>query len=312
MSGQLYQLFGLRVASEIALPELFGAAPGAADVEIRLGGFAPDRGGEPQIDAAPGEMVMRVPGVARYRVRGGRDILVDAEPGAAARNVRLYLLGSVFGALLHQRGLLPLHANAIELDGRVVAFLGHSGAGKSTLAAWFHDRGCRILADDVCVVSFDGAGRAVAHGGVPRLRLWRDALERAGRDAEDFEPSYEDWDKYDVPTRAAPAPGPLPLSHIYLLAKAQAGAEAGIGRLDGVAAVEALMTNTYRGAYLRLMGEAERHLRDLLRLAAAVPLFRAERRWGLDAFEAEAALLEEHARARLKALEGRCAAEPIH
>ena len=308
----LYQLFGLRVASELALPELFEADCGAADVRIALGRFEPDAGEQPPISAGPGEMVMRVPGVARYRVRGGAEILVEPVAGVAERNVRLYLLGSVFGALLHQRGLLPLHANAVELDGRVVAFIGHSGAGKSTLAAWFHDRGYRILADDVCVVSFDEAGRAHANGGVPRLRLWRDALERAGREAGDFELSYEDWEKYDVPTRAVSDPGPLPLSRIYLLRRAGEGQAGGVVRLDGVAAVEALMTNTYRGAYLRLMGEAERHLRVSLRLAQAVPLFRAERRWGVDAFEEEARVLERHARGLATAGGDGGAGEPIH
>lgn len=312
MSGHFYQLFGLRVVSEMALPELFEADAGPADVTIGFGRLDPDCGGEPAISASAGEMVMRVAGVARYRVRGGSEIAVEPVPGTAARNIRLYLLGSVFGAILHQRGLLPLHANAVELEGRAVAFLGHSGAGKSTLAAWFHDRGYRILADDVCVVSFDEAGRPLAHGGVPRLRLWRDALERGGRDAEDFELSYEDWEKYDVPTTAVPASAPLPLSHIYLLRKAPEGAGGVAVRLDGVAAVEALMTNTYRGAYLRLMGQAERHLRDSLRLAQTVPVFRADRRWGIEAFDAEAGLLERHARDLLRSPEHGCAAEPIH
>ena len=65
------------------------------------------------------------------------------------------------GAALHQRGILPLHANAVEIDHRAVAFMGASGAGKSTLAAWFHDQGYPILADDVCVIrADDGAARS--------------------------------------------------------------------------------------------------------------------------------------------------------
>ena len=100
-------------------------------------------------------------------MRDGNQIVIDAAPDATDRNVRLFLLGSALGALLHQRGLLPLHANAIDLGGGAVAFSGHSGAGKSTIAAWFHDRGHRILADDVCVVGFDQSGRALVHA-VPR------------------------------------------------------------------------------------------------------------------------------------------------
>ena len=83
------------------------------------------------------------------------EIVAEPRQGVPDSNVRLFLLGSAMGALLHQRGLLPLHTNAVEVGGRAFAFMGKSGAGKSTLAAWFHDRGFRIVADDVCVVGFD-------------------------------------------------------------------------------------------------------------------------------------------------------------
>ena len=109
----------------------------------------------------------------RYAVRGGCEIFYDPAEGASARNVRLYLLGSAFGALLHQRGILPLHANAVALDGQVHAFLGHPGAGKATLAAAFHDRGYRLLSDDVCAVRLDAQDRPWVEPGMPRLRLWR-------------------------------------------------------------------------------------------------------------------------------------------
>ena len=78
--------------------------------------------------------------------------------------------------ILHQRSLLPLHANAMVVEGRAIGFMGHPGAGKSTLAAWFHDRGFDVLADDVCVVTPGPDGRPLAHPGIPRLRLWREAL----------------------------------------------------------------------------------------------------------------------------------------
>ena len=117
------------------------------------------------------------------------------------RNVRLFLLGSAFGVLLHQRGLLPLHANAIEIDGRAVAFMGPSGAGKSTLAAWFHDRAFRVIADNVCAISRNSEGRRQAAPGLPRLRLWAEALELMGRSSHALNRSFVDDDdeKFDVP-----------------------------------------------------------------------------------------------------------------
>jgi hypothetical protein len=292
-----YSVFGLVIASDIELAELEPAAAGAEpDALVRRGAVAAPEAG-PGYSAAGDATLLTVPRVARYLISGGREIVVDPDPGASERNVRLFLLGSAFGALLHQRGLLPLHANAIEIEGRAFAFCGHSGAGKSTMAAWFHDRGHRILADDVCVIGFDEGGRALAYPGIPRLRLWREALEASGREADAFARSFDDVDKYDVPTEREAPLRPLPLGAVYLLRKAEEdAAPAEVKRLAGVDAVETLVSNTYRGAYLKTIGRTGEHLSACLRIARAVPLFLAERTWGFDCFEAQARRLEAHAR----------------
>jgi hypothetical protein len=298
--GRGYSLFELVVESEIELPELVPAeAGGPFDVEIRRGAVAAVEGETPGFNIVPGGTLLSVPDVGRFAIREGREIVVEAADGASERNQRLYLLGSAMGALLHQRGLLPLHANAIVLGGRAVAFCGHSGAGKSTIAAWFHDRGDPVLADDVCAIR-PADGRILALPGVPRLRLWRDALEKGGRSTGDYGRSFESLDKWDVPTRPGDRPPtPVPLDRIYLLARG-AGASDGpsVRRLSGIDAVNALVANTYRGRYVRLAGLTASHLAICLAVARSVPIFEAVRSWDLDAFDREAALLREHACSR--------------
>ena len=290
-----YALFGLGIRSDIPLPDLIEGEK-APDIQIRTGKLPDDLPTTPGYCATELGTVLNIPGVGRYLIRDGSEIIVERNTAASDRNVRLYLLGSALGAAVHQRGLLPLHANAIELDGRIVAYSGHSGAGKSTIAAWFHDHGHRVLADDVCVIAFED-DRAMAYPGLPRLRLWRDALEASGRVADQHDASFDDTDKYDVPTIARAASDPLPLDRIYLLGRAAPEAERGtISRLTGVAAVDALLSNTYRGAYVRTIGRTEAHLMQCLRLARTVPVFSAERLWGHDAFDEQARLLERHAR----------------
>lgn len=287
-------LFGLSVRSELPLPGFAAAAgEGEGSVAVRFGSVpAP---GEGWAEARGEDFLLAIPEVGRFRVSGGREIVIDADPGASERNLRAYLLGSAFGALLHQRGLVPLHANAVEIGGKAIAFSGRSGAGKSTLAAWFADRGHRVLCDDVCAIGFGADGAPVAWPGIPRLRLWQDAIERSGRSAAGYERSFDDDDKYDVPTGAAPAAEALPLGACYLLAEAEEKEAPAIERLTGMAAAEALIANTYRGAFLKLLGASERHWRDCLRIVSIVPLFRARRRWGEESFEAEARRLAEHA-----------------
>ena len=292
-----YRVFGLRLVSEIPLPDLHrDEDPGrAGDVFIRIGQVPKWRDDEPTgLSMADDGAVLNIEGVGRYWIRSGSEIIVAPSAGASERNVRLFLLGSAIAGILHQRGLLPLHANAVEIAGKAVAFMGHSGAGKSTMAAWFHDRGLRVLADDVCVVRFEG-GKALAHAGIPRLPLWKEALEVSGRNPEAYEESFDDTEKYNVPTDFQPEADPIELSHIYLLGQSASGTGR-LERLEGVRAVEALVANTYRGGYLPLMGQTQRHMMQCLEFARQVPVFSAERVWGFEAFEEQALLLEDHAR----------------
>ena len=300
MSLQHYDVFGLRVASELPLADLRPASgERATDVAIRWGDVAPPETPPTGLIVEGDLALLCIEGIARYAIRGGREIVVEADPAASERNLRLFLLGSAFAAILHQRSLLPLHANAIVVEGKAIAFLGHPGAGKSTMAAWFHDRGFPVLADDVCVVTLDQAGRPIAHPGLPRLRLWREALEASGRVADDYELSFDAMDKYDVPARTSDISGGVPLDHLYILEKAEGPDGAAVERLRGARAVEALVANTYRGAYVPLMGLTQRHLLACAAVAGKVPVFRASRLWGLDRIDAQAGLLEQHARATI-------------
>lgn len=290
-----YRLFGLLIDSAIALPELAVAdGCGTADVVIRLGGR--QQGTVEGLEAAGDGLRLTIPEIADYELRGGSEIVVHPHEGVPERNLRLYLLGSAMGVLIHQRGLLPLHANAVEIGGRAIAFMGASGEGKSTLAAWLHDRGHRVIADDVCALDCRGEGAPQVHAGIPRLRLWRDALEASGRNPGAFELSYRGdpaYEKYDVPL-ASPAPQqPLPLAAVYLL---ESGGEARVSPLSGVAAAEAVFAHTYRGAYLGMTPNAPAHWQASLNLIRRVPVFRAERRWSTADFPEDAAMLLAHAR----------------
>jgi hypothetical protein len=251
-------------------------------------------------NVTPEGTLLSIEEAGRYLIKEGRMILAERSPSGSERNLRLFLLGSALGALLHQRGLLPLHANGIEIEGRAVLFLGHSGAGKSTMAAWFHDRGFRILSDDVCVVTLDGKGDPTAHPGIPRLRLWSEALRASGRAEEDFDLAFDEGEKFNVPVAAKESTGPLPLDQIYLLGRAESEADVPvIDRLQGVEAVDALVGNTYRGAYLPFIGGTQRHLMSCLHIVGRIPVFSARRRWGYDHFDQQASALEKHVRMHL-------------
>jgi len=297
-----YSCFGLRIRSAIALPEIpeSQALSDEFVIDIRFGPL-PDalplaHETNRSLQVGDGEVLLTVRDTARYLVREGREIVIDPMASSSERNVRLFLLGSAFGILCHQRGLLPLHANAIVVDGVAVAFGGNSGAGKSTLAAWFQRAGYELLCDDVCVVSFDEKGCPLAWPGLPRLKLWGDAAVSFGFDSRALEPAIDGLDKYHVPFARVAARGPFPLRRFYVLESGSMDTANDIARLYGAAAFEAIMAQTYRNEYLAPMNLRKRHFELADALLKNAKVYRAPRDWGYEVFAREAERLERHLR----------------
>src|SRR6202161_4574324 len=211
----VYLLGEITLFAEIVLPELpliqqERATPHPAT--IRPGDVSHDLPGAVEVDpdcfATPSQYFLRIHGTARYLVSNGREIVVSPEADANPLDVRAWLLGNIFVALCHQRGLLPLHGSAISsepVNGRlgVAAFLAHSGQGKSSLAAHLAQRGLRVLADDVCLIDPTPADEILVTPSTPWLKLWRNSLQNLGRQAEGRERVLIKHNKLPLPLEAA-------------------------------------------------------------------------------------------------------------
>ena len=158
-----YRVSGLSVASEIALPGLIAGTAGAApQVTIRRGAV-PENLPEPSASGptwqvAGKQFLLRIPDIARFLLNDGREIVFAPESDDNVADIPIFILGTVFGILLHQREQIVLHASAVRVQGRAVLFCGASGAGKSTLAAALAQRGYSLVTDDFCTLSINGAG----------------------------------------------------------------------------------------------------------------------------------------------------------
>ena len=105
-----------------------------------------------------------------------------------------FLLGPVLGFLLRLRGITCLHASAVVLDGRAVAFVGDAGAGKSTTAAAFARRGHPVLSDDVvALVEREGAFHVLPAYGY--LSLWADSVTMLYGPEKKLPSFSSNWDK---------------------------------------------------------------------------------------------------------------------
>lgn len=275
MTSRPYRIHGLTLASELELPELAAAAPDApVDIRVELGEIQPRlprvQAEGPLWMAGDGEYLLEIARVARYRVSDGERIRVQPMPDAAPGDVRLFLLGSALGAVLHQRGLLALHAGAVEVHGQAVAFAGHSGAGKSTLVAHLRQRGHRMLGDDLLAVNLDAQGQPWAQPGFARLKLWADALQHLPHRQETLARSNSRLDKYLLATTEDHCGQPLPLTRLYILADNREDERIRLQPLNGLEAMRAIARETYKPRQLRAMGLEQRHFILCGRTAARI------------------------------------------
>jgi hypothetical protein len=241
-----YAAFGLGITSEIDLPELLPAAD-LANVQIRLG-KTPGHLETPEVktpwyEAAPGRFLLRVDGIAAYYVENGNRIVIEPNPKTRPENIRVFLLNTVLAVLLHQRDYLVLHGAVAVVDGKAVALVGHSGVGKTAIALTLFDRGYEILGDEICAIKLQD-GKPVVVPGIPQLNVWRDTLEKAGKDMSNYRPIREGIEKYVFPVKERFGGEPTELGRIVLLATHNRP-EIESAPVKGGACFEKLMRNAY-------------------------------------------------------------------
>jgi hypothetical protein len=275
-----YRLAALKLSSNFELPGLLaweGRADAATDLVFRLGKVPealenPDHVAPLFQTKGRSEYLLIVRGSARILIRDGREITVEPESGADPAGIRAVLSGPVQAVLWHQRGLLPLHANAVVINGRAVALAGHSAAGKSTLAAILMARGHRMMTDDICIVDTRNGAEPSVLPGYPRLRLWRDTLDHLGIATEGLPRALVGKEKYFVDC-AGSTSAPQRLGTVILLSRRGSDAVA-IAPLRGASATMELQSVVHMRRPARALDRDADIFAAVTRLAASASVLR--------------------------------------
>jgi hypothetical protein len=284
-----YKVYGLVVASELVLPELVVTpATDIPDVTILVRPVPEVVAGasyrDPYFQVAGNVCQVQAEGVARYRVEEGQRILVDAEPGVAAGDLRLYLLGSALGAVLHQRNCLPLHVSSVVTPNGVWAFTGDSGAGKSTLAAALHYKfGWPILSDDVGVVIQNELGQMLFHPGPPRLKLWQDAINHFGINQGDLVPDFIRANKFHLKIEEGFEQQPQILSALVILERTRTKEEEPqLLLIEGIKSFQSIIDSIYRLEFVPHLNSTKSIFLACGVLADRLQVYSYRRPWLLD------------------------------
>ena len=278
-----YNIFDLHIISELEIPE----APerqfqdeNEPDVTITFGNV-PDHlenvtSSGVLFETSGKIFLLNLPRIGKFLATEGRKIIIDPIESAEADEIRLFLLGSVLGAILHQRGILPIHGSASKINDKAVLIIGNSAAGKSTLAASLVKKGFSLISDDLSAVSADSSGLCRIHAGIPSLKLWKDVKDtmHPGSEMKKVRPQIE---KYRVPVETNSNSGsPWIVDRIVLLSvKNETGFD--LHEIAGAAKLKVLRENIYRDQIIKGLGLMEHHFRLLSQLAVQTELFHLRR-----------------------------------
>jgi hypothetical protein len=232
--------------------------------------------------AEDGEVHLSWGNVAELLVCNGSEIIVDPASNTHIQLLRNFILGPALGILLYQRGRLVLHASAVVIDGRAIAFLGWKGSGKSTIAAALHARGHKVAADDLVALKMDGVKKPMVLPGIPQLKLWPDAVKSIGENPESFPRLYIESEKRARRIDDGFSDISIPLEKIYVLDPG--------GKFEGESvkfrdAFIELTRHSYAQRFMASNACDRAHFAKCMRLAQSIPIYRLTRETSRSAAE---------------------------
>lgn len=252
-----YTAFGLIISSEIQFPELVVSENKEADVKITIG-VTPKFIESPDFSNngftfTPTQFLQHIEEVAYFYAEKGESIIVEQYKNADRKSLRIYLLCSAMSAIIHQRGMIPMHASGILTDEGVVLIIGDSGAGKSTIIKALSKKGHPIFTDDVCVLNNQN-GKIEGIPSYPVMKLWENTfklLELGEITREDR--LWPDVDKFGVYFHNEFIASWKMIHKIFILEKSEDMDQPALINQSGMEAFIAIGSNTYRGWYIEPM-----------------------------------------------------------
>lgn len=204
------------------------------------------------------EFLMDIEDVARFYVHSGKKIIIERYPGSDEDSIRLFLLGSAFGALLHQRGFWTLHASAVHTEKGAVLIAGNSGAGKSTTMQSLIQKGYQNLSDDVTAVYCE-QGKLFALPSYPHSKIWDHTAKLINTDTSELRRIRPGIDKYSLPMYEHFRDEASPIHALYMLVP-QENSSLHLEEVKNVDRFLVLTHETYRFQFLRNLVQEKRNM----------------------------------------------------
>lgn len=228
-------------------------------------------------------------GVGSLLIQDGLRIQYQEASEATPGSVSQAVLGPAMGLLLQQRGLVPLHASALAIDGLAIGIAGDSGMGKSTTAQALHARHHALVTDDIAALSCDD-GQVTVRPGHAALRLWPDSLLRVDVNPAAHERLHADTQKRRLDLSDDVATEPLRLAAVVVLCD---GDEERLERLSAPRAAFELLRHYYYPELTGAVFGPSVLLQQCGEIAERLEVYRLHRRKTTEAIDGMVALIEQ-------------------
>ena len=213
---------------------------------------------------------IKIPDICTFQITNGKLIeWKKFDNNINSQDIRTFCLGSPIGALLIQRGYLLIHANALEKDGKAILCIGRSGVGKSTIAYQLLKQGWNLISDDIVALTSEGK----VYPGIPRIKLWKDALNHFEINSSKLIPIRDKLYKYIIPIESPRIiKKTVPLKAIYFIVRDRFDKSKKV-----ISPIESekeaflkLRNNTYRPLFVRALDKEGGNIHKLKKLLAQV------------------------------------------
>ncbi|MGG7620204.1 aldolase [Bacillus coreaensis] len=276
-----YRAFGMIFSSEFELPELMkmDEKPNLVDINIEIKDLQDAWRNLQAFNrfcvVEDNVVWIHIPETAIFCIENGNNIAVSPLKSDLEDRIRLYILGSCMGALLLQRGILPLHGSAISINNKAYGIVGESGAGKSTLAAALLSKGYRLLSDDIIPISFID-NKPMVTPAYPQQKLWKESLDAFRVDADQFSSIFDRETKFIVPVSSHFHLEPMELGGIFELMKGKEE-DVILRPINKLEQIKKLYDHTFRQLLVERLNIQEWHFQLTTAVAGATSMYQLQR-----------------------------------
>lgn len=277
-----YKVYGLNICSDIEIEELVKIQVSnidEVDIFIKLSDMPKhiidniSVGKEAYFSEK--EVYFTIKDIAIYRIVNGDTIYVQSL-GGSKKDIKCFILGSSFGALLIQRDIVAIHGGSVLANKKLFTITGDSGAGKSTLVSGFRLAGYKFLSDDVSRIKYENNIVKISPA-YPQQKLCKDAVNKFNLNINELVCLDEGRDKYAIPSKDAFLYEDVVLDGLIEIVKDSQTKDVYLEEVKGISKMQILYKNIYRYEFLRSFGEKKVYHSTVIKIASKTKIYRLHR-----------------------------------